>query len=270
MSKKNETDQNKPLKRAWSALASMRLFCILAFFIALWFAVALGLYPKYFALFQEMDRSVLLRWLFSGNLFGDPVRIWLMGLVAVIFLLGLNLGACVLDDFAGLLRLSSKNGAARAKLSKLSILIVHLSYIVILSGHLTTAISGYRISVPLAQGKMISAGPADFKIRCEEASVFAGKKKGQLKAVATLTFDPNGENEKTVALQQGKTFWRNGVMVDLEANMNKPAGAGKAAAKQAVSIPSVRLTKNHGLYLDALGGILFFIGIVVRMIFRND
>jgi hypothetical protein len=263
---------NGVLTKAWRSLASMRLFCILAFIIAFWFSCSLVLYLKYFALFKEIDRNVLADWLFSRNLFGDPVRIWLLGLIALVALLGLNLAACVLDDFAALLRIiSRKNGSSRVALSKLSILIVHVSYIVILSGHLTTAVSGYRISLDAAPGKTIGAAPLPFKMRCEKAVIIKGMR-GRIMATGVITMNPGGDNEKKIVLKPGKTVWYDGVMIDMEAKMKKKAASGgaKAAFSPADATPAVRLTKNYGLYLDAVGGLIFFFGIIMRMIFRKE
>ncbi|MFA6450417.1 MAG: hypothetical protein WCX65_13160 [bacterium] len=268
----NVSGNNGFIAKAWRALASMRLFCILAFLIAFWFSAALLLYLKYFALFKEIDRNVLIDWLFSKSLFGDPVRIWLLGLIALIALLGLNLAACMLDDFAMLLRLlKRKNGSSRFALSKLSILVVHLSYIIILSGHLTTAVSGYRLTLDIAPGKTIGGAPVPFTMRCDKAEIIVGMR-GRLMATGVMTMNPGRDNEEKIVLKPGKSIWYNGVMIDMEAKTKRKASPGGAIIKfaPADATPAVRLTKNYGLYLDAVGGIIFFIGIIMRMMFRKE
>jgi hypothetical protein len=266
------------IKNAWRALASMRLFCILAFAIAAWFTAALFLYPKYSVLFREIDRNVLFHWLFASSPFGDPVRIWLLGLIALVAILGLNLAACVADDFTSLSRmLKKRNGSSRAAISKLTILLVHISYVLILSGHLITAVSGYRISVAAEPGKIIGGPQIPFTMRCVKANVFEGMKgtkglRGRLMAKGVVVVNSGAVNEKKIFLKPGKTVWYGGVMIDMEARMNKNIAAGNTTApfSPADATPSVRLTKNYGLYFDAVGGLLFFIGIVMRMIFRKE
>ncbi len=250
----------------------MRLFCILAFLIAFWFMGALVLYPKYFALFKEMDRNVLFDWLLSGSLFGDPVRPWLAGLIAIVAVLGLNLAACVIDDLIFFFRLAAnKSIPRRIAFSKLSLFVVHLSYIVILSGHFTTATTGYRVSMDVSPGKMLAGAPAPFKMRCEKAEVISGMR-GRLMASAVITIDPGGENEKTLRIMPGRTTWLNGVMLDMEAKLKKPnrGGAGPLPKlKPSDASPALKMTKNFGLIFDTIGSALFFIGIVLRVIFRK-
>lgn len=225
-----------------------------------------------------MDKSVLIHWLAAGRFFGDPVRFWFVSLVFLIFLLGVNLFLCILDDISIFATIKRNTGMfSTISMLKLSVLITHLSYIIILSGHLTTAISGYRVSFDVKPGVTLDKTPAPFTIRCDGIETFKGGK-NRIMMNAKAALNPGESGEKAIVLKQGKTIWYKGVMIDVEAISPSPSvtAAGqnntqnkKGSAKKQKVETKIRLTKNYGLFLDAAGSILFFIGIAMRMIFRK-
>ncbi len=278
MSSEKKINGNGAKRSLRDVLASMELFCVLSALIAVWFSVSLGLYPKYSAVFDRMDKSVLIHWLTSDHFFSDPVRFWFVSLVFLIFLLGVNLFLCILDDLSAFASIARIGGMlSRTSLLKLSVLITHLSYIIILSGHLTTAITGYRVSFDIKSGATLDKTPAPFAVRCDGIETFTGGK-GRVMMIAKAALNPGGTGEKTVMLKQGKTIWYKGVMIDVEAVTSNPAGTSsgqnktpnkKGISKEQKVETKIRLTKNYGLFLDAAGSILFFIGIAMRLILRK-
>ncbi|HOO55504.1 MAG TPA: hypothetical protein PLN69_01695 [bacterium] len=261
----NNTSNNSSLfSLVWKTLGSMKLFCVLAFAIAFWFVVSMAIYPFFYDTFDLMDKNVLLDWFLHGEC--SIVKAWFSVLLLLMFILALNLSVCVIEDILIFNRLLKSGAALKPVLGRLSIFIVHLSYIVIISGHFITAVSGFRTTAPLVEGEVYEIPTAGYSIRCEQVSLDKGGG-GRLFASSVFTVESGG-NTKSIAVKQGKTLWLRGVMIDVELPVQNKKALNAGKKNSTPALPVIRLTRNYGLIFDVIGFPLFFIGMIMRIIFR--
>lgn len=274
------------LKRWWTALGSMQLFYSLALLISFWFFMALVIYPRYFKVFNALEETTIIEWLSKAGDGACPVRGWLLALLILIAMLTINLAACVVDDCRRIKKLGQKgkNGNGSV-IGRISILVIHLSYIILILGHLVSAMFGTKHAFILQEGLLINDARLPFTMQCNEiASVM--DEHNRATPVATIVLDPGAAGEKEIELRSKETVFAGGRLLVLGTSAVKPEnshadelqgggggsgdGAGNTAAqKQEVkTVPVARVMENPGLPIDLAGGIMFFLGVALRMLFR--
>jgi hypothetical protein len=260
------------LSKAWSALGSMQLFCYLSVTISGWFMVLLVFYPNYIKAVSGMNDRVLLRWLLDCNdPASDPVRGWLVVLCAMMFALAINLSVCVIEDAAVLGRLGKKGVGARQFLARTGILLMHLSYIVVILGHFTTSVAGFRVQLDLAEGGKYRNSSFPFEIGTGKITTVPDPMTGaNMVSAVKLVLNGGGFADRKINMKVKHTIWVGKYLLSLNYRTQKNEGSLRSSSSNAVRcIPVLRVAENPGLKVLIAGGMLFFAGIVIRMLFRN-
>ncbi len=269
----NNRNTNWARKR-WDDLGSIQLFNFLAILISFWFFLSLIVYPRYFKIFDSMEEAVLLNWLLETGSEAHPIRGWLLVLLLLIALLTINLIVCIVDDFGAVVRMIRAGRTGNGNLiSRTSIFIIHLSYFILILGHLMSATVGFKLSYELDESMLISDSRIPFTVRCEQIEMVKDDH-GRLAPIVTALINPGGADEKTLELRKDYTVFQTGrilVLTTRKIEQGKDDSHeydhGKKAEKPEI-VTMLRVIKNPGLPVDFAGGILFFVGMTLRMIFR--
>jgi hypothetical protein len=139
------------LKRIWHFCGSVKVTFWLLLTIAL--SLALGsYYVKYNPqIFKHMNHSLFQDW-FSLHGQYYPGKIWwLVMLLLSLFALGINTGICTLNRLMNLLSIR-KQMSTKMFLLKITPSLTHICFLVMLSGHLLSMISGYNGMLPVEAG----------------------------------------------------------------------------------------------------------------------
>ena len=266
------TEQKSFMQKAWSALGSMRLFFFLSVLIAFWCVVLLAMYPRYIVAVYSLNDYVVLDWLLSGqNPDAAPLRGWLVALGAMMALLSVNLIVCVIEDMRILFRLIGRKAAAGTVLGRTGILLMHLAYVTVISGHFLTACTGYKISFVPEQQKSYSFEQTDLKVRVHKMKTGPDQKKpgAQVVKMVRLTIEDQAGSEM-LPLKNRQTIQHKGRLLTL--NMAREGIEGCPDPEKGLLVcnpPEIKIAKNPGLPVTILGALIFFPGIVLRMIFRS-
>ena len=279
------TENTGYIRKCWAAFGSMQLFFSLALLISFWFFISLVIYPNYFNVFNALEEITVIQWLLNSGDNACPVRGWMITLLILIALMTVNLAVCVVNDFNLIKKVrSKKNNGNGGIVGRVSILIIHLSYIILILGHLASAALGTKYSFDLMEGELIKDANLPFTIQCSHiASVMDEHNKPV--PVATIAINPGDAGEKEVKLCKSETVFSSRrlivmgtrVVKPMEDQSNEYKGRGarslgaenKAAQKQeVVTVPVARVIDNPGLPIDIAGGIMFFLGMALRMLFR--
>lgn len=261
-------------RKCWADLGSIQLFNYLALLISFWFFLSLIVYPHYFKIFNGMEETVLLKWLLETGSAVHPIRGWLLVLLLLVTLLTINLAICVVNDFGVIVRMIRAGRTGNGNLiGRASIFIIHLSYIILILGHLVSATVGFKLSYELDEGMLISDSRIPFTVRCEQIEMVKDDH-GRPAPIVTALINPGGPGEKTLKLRKGNTVFQAGRLLVLATRKIEPGkensheyNRGKKAEKPEI-VPVLRVMKNPGLPVDFVGGILFFVGMALQMIFR--
>ncbi|WP_419655636.1 uncharacterized protein Dvar_47300 [Desulfosarcina variabilis str. Montpellier] len=143
------------MKSIWNAIGDIRVaFVLLIAASATLFTGALYAGGN-FSLFHELNRHRIQDWL-PGQLSSQPDLVWWIPLLFFIMgLLGLNTFACATTRMARLIRQRHSMAAGRF-MHLLMPSMVHLLFIMIMIGHLTTFTTGEWQTLPLVAGKSVS------------------------------------------------------------------------------------------------------------------
>jgi hypothetical protein len=139
------------LKRIWHFFGNVKVTFWLLLIIV--FSLALGsYYVKYNPqIFKYMNHSLFQDW-FSLHGQYYPEKIWWLGMLLLsLFALGINTGICTMNR---LISLFSKRRQMSTKIFFLKITpsLTHICFLVMLSGHLLSMISGYNGMLPVEIG----------------------------------------------------------------------------------------------------------------------
>jgi hypothetical protein len=235
--------------------------------------VLLLFYPNYIKAVAGMNDRILLQWLLDRNdPGGDPVRSWLVVLCVMMFVLAINLGVCVIEDAAILIRLGRKGTGARPFLARLGILLMHLSYIVVITGHLTCSVAGFRVQIDLKEGGIYRNASFPFEIESGKMTTMPDPMTGAtLVNSVRLVLNGSAFDHKEVRLKVKQTIWVGKYMLSLNYRTEKNEECLESSNGLAVrNVPVLRVAENPGLKVIIAGAFIFFIGIVIRMLFRTN
>jgi hypothetical protein len=150
------------LKRIWHFFGNVKVTLWLLLIIT--FSLALGsYYVKYNPqLFKYINRSLFQEW-FSLHGQYYPGKIWwLVMLLLSLFALGINTVICTLNRLMNLFS-NRKQISNKIFLLRITPSLTHICFLVMLSGHLLSMISGYNVVLPVEAGAKTSL-PAQAKI----------------------------------------------------------------------------------------------------------
>jgi len=144
--------------RLWRWLASVRLTAWLLLLLSVNLAVG-SLYLKFNAVvLSSLNRIRVQDWLLQNARSTFPVSWWIWTLGAVLLLLGLNTAACSADRFLELLRQRRSMPSLAFVVSMLPTLI-HVSFGVVLLGHVISACGFTELSVDVAPPRQVGIAP---------------------------------------------------------------------------------------------------------------
>jgi hypothetical protein len=150
------------LKRIWHSFGSVKVTFWLLLIIA--FSFALGsYYVKYNPqIFKQMNHSLFQDWFsLHGQYYPEKIW-WLVMLLLSLFALGINTCICTLNRLISLFS-NRKQMSNKIFLLKIIPSLTHICFLVMLSGHLLSMISGYNVVLPLEAGVKTSL-PAQAEI----------------------------------------------------------------------------------------------------------
>lgn len=148
------------MKTIWNAIGDIRVaFVLLVAASATLFTGAIYAGDN-FSLFQELNRHRVQDWL-PAQLASQPDLVWWIPLLFLIMgLLGLNTFACATTRMARLIR--QRRSMSRGRFLHLMMpSLVHLLFIMIMIGHLTTFTTGVWQTLPLVAGKSLTIDAID-------------------------------------------------------------------------------------------------------------
>ena len=139
------------MKALWDFCSEVKVNCWLLLAVSLDLTIGSFYIKNYPDLFNPLNFSLIQDWYInSGRLF--PGRIWWFGtLLILLFLLGFNTLVCALKRLLQLWPKRKQQGA-KIFLVKITPAFIHLSFLIILSGHFISLIIGYHQVVPVASG----------------------------------------------------------------------------------------------------------------------
>jgi hypothetical protein len=183
------------IREAFNRLSSLRLtFYLLLAVAALLLGGSISASQNY-ALFTTMNGVPLIFWLRVHLLKDWPVCVWLLFLILVLLILALNTFCCSLSRLSTLYRERSIRTGRRLFFALMPSLI-HLSFLIILAGHLATFTMGWVDHHPVQVGKeiQISKASGNWKVASIERRLFPShsKLKNRLSQVTVDLVTENG------------------------------------------------------------------------------
>jgi hypothetical protein len=139
------------LKRIWHLFGSVKVTFYLLLVIA--FSFALGsYYVKYNPqIFKHLSNSLFQDWFsLHGQYYPEKIW-WLVMLLLSLFALGINICVCTLNRLM-ILFSNRKQMSNKIFLLKITPSLTHICFLVMLSGHLLSMISGYNAVLPVEAG----------------------------------------------------------------------------------------------------------------------
>ncbi len=259
------------IETVWDTLCSTNLFCALSLLIAFWMIVLLLVYPKFIPQINEMNERVLFEWMLYGTPESAFLRGWLAALCIIAAALGANLTACLINDVVILTAMMKKKAGNRQIAAKISVLLMHLAYVTILTGHLISSSTGCKVAYDIEPGITYKSEKVPFSMKCTGIKNDMHPKSGMTVDEATFTLAGGAFNGKNITIGYKTTVRSGGYLFSLNSRRDtsgiahlKP-GSKQAPAKQ---IPWVRVVRNPGIDIIISGGILFFLGTIARMLTR--
>ena len=139
------------LKKIWHFFGSVKVTFYLLLIIT--FSFALGsYYVKYNPqIFKQINHSLFQDWFsLHGQYYPEKIW-WLVMLLLFLFALGINICICTLNRLMSLFS-NRKQMSNKIFLLKIIPSLTHICFLVMLSGHLLSMISGYNVVLPVEAG----------------------------------------------------------------------------------------------------------------------
>lgn len=185
-------------KRLWKMLASLRLSLWLLLAAAVNLVVGAIYLTLYLPTLGSLNRLPLDRWLREVGLVHPSISWWLLTLLALLVLLGVNAVVCSLDrlrSLAAAFRGPEKGPAMVRAIPTL----IHLLFLGVLAGHLLLSLSGYRREWAMTAGQTVALDGGQRITLVEENRTFHAEPatiRGLLRqAEWTLTLEEDGRSE---------------------------------------------------------------------------
>lgn len=137
------------LRRIWKLCGSVRVTFYLLMLVSFNLAIASFYVKSYPYIFRPLNDFLLQDWfrLYGQN---NPDKIWwLWTMFGLLFALGFNTGICTLDRLRNLLA-GGQNMDMRVFLLKITPSLIHICFLIMLSGHLISMISGLNKRIPVS------------------------------------------------------------------------------------------------------------------------
>ena len=150
------------LRKLWRFCGDVRVNLFLLLLISSNLAIGSFYVNRYPQIFRPLNNFLLQDWYgLYGNNYPDKIW-WLWTMFGLLVALGLNTGICMLDRITKLLT-KGKQMNIKIFLLKITPSIIHLCFLIILVGHLTSMISGFNKVMPITN-EIDSALPIQAKL----------------------------------------------------------------------------------------------------------
>lgn len=246
------------INRLWNQLTSTRLCFWILNLLTLNLVIG-GLYSKFDGRYRQLNSELFFTWL-SNNLDGNCW--WLISLMILLFLLGLNTFACSCQRINQLWQ-RRHNNPLKTNMILLCPTLMHLCFLLILSGHALTEFTGLKEKISAKAGKHITIQQTVVNVTKQSNSYrTTGPLAGHLQqSSAQLTFIDH-DQQQTKHVEVLTPLWHNGVTYHL-------ALAGKTTPKQQPRLV-INIKQDTGLSLILLGnGLMCLLMLIYFLTTRN-
>ncbi len=242
----------------WNQLTSTRLCFWILNLLSLNLVIG-GLYAKFDGRYRQLNSELFFSWL-SNNLDGQCW--WLISLMALLLLLGLNTFACSCQRINQLWQ-RRHNNPLKTNMLLLCPTLMHLCFLLILSGHALTEFSGLKEKMIAKEGKQITIQQTLVEVtKLNNLYRTTGPLAGHLQqssAQLTFTHDDQSQTKQVAVLSP---LWHNGITYHL-------ALAGKPAPGQQPRLV-INVKHDTGLTLILLGnGLMCLLMLIYFLTIRN-
>lgn len=143
------------IKKIWNALGSIKFTFWLLMVAAVLFLIGSISTDIYFPFFKNMSETRIQDWIIRNMPSNWQTAWWLPAIIAVLFLLGINTVICTASRIAALV---SKRNAESAYQFTVALIpsVIHILFIIVLSGHVVTMALGKWIRMPLDQDAVVT------------------------------------------------------------------------------------------------------------------
>ena len=149
------------VKALWRFLTSVKLSLYLLFLLALNLTIG-AYYIKYYPdIFRPLNQMLFQEWF---KIFGDEKSWWIFSLFFLLVSLGINTGACTLERLAGLW-VKRRGSAFGQFFLKLSPSLMHIFFLIALSGHALSVFTGAQKVIPIKAGDTIPVALGTLEIK---------------------------------------------------------------------------------------------------------
>ena len=195
------------MRKIWNFLSNLKLTYWLLLLICINLAVG-SFYLKYsFSVFHTLNRYLIQDWLLQIGQHHFIQIWWLVSLFLLLFILFLNTWACTINRLIGLMK-RRQGMTTRSFWVKIAPSIIHICFIIIISGHFLSEVAGSNKVIKLSQKQVmdIKDKSAPIKIQVTNSQMIKHDQpevlKGRIKAcLANLVIiDGQDHYSKTVRI----------------------------------------------------------------------
>ena len=279
------SEGNSFIQRTWAALGSLRFFWWISMFIVGIFLIGCivgkgGIYP---GVSSSLDGDILLRWLTGPGGSSYPiVRVWIIGIIILVFLLGVNLGVRLVSDIGGLWRLflewkkSDSAGSGLVMTRKFSLILMHGSIILLMLVHLISSTTGFKISgFELHPGGIIKHKKLPYDLYCEKIIMSKRDPRGG-PSRPSVVLRPMVPDSKPFIIPKPPwgSGWHDGYFYRIYAEYSKPK-AGEVAdrrdrwKRRKLIALKLGINRIYGIYPLLAAGVLLMSGLALHMVLRR-
>ena len=279
------SEGNSFIQRTWAALGSLRFFWWVSMSIVGIFLIGCivgkgGIYP---VPSSSLDGEILLRWLTGPGGSSYPiVRVWIIGIIILVFLLGVNLSVRLVSDIGVLRRLflewknSHTPGSGLAMTRKFSLILMHGSIILLMLVHLISCTTGFKISgFELHLGKIIKHKKLPYDLYCERIIMSKRDPRGG-PSRPSVVLRPMVPDSKPFIIPKPPwgSGWHDGYFYRIYAEYSKPK-PGEVAdrrdrwKRRKLIALKLGINRIYGIYPLLAAGVLFMSGAALHMILRR-
>ncbi|EAT16008.1 hypothetical protein HTZ97_08195 [Desulfuromonas acetoxidans] len=154
-----------------------------------------GLYAMFDGRYRQLNMTLFPQWIHDNF---DTQCWWLITLMLVLALLGANTFACSVQRLQQLWQRRRAN-SWRTNLVLLSPTLMHLCFLLILSGHALTEFSGLKENLPISTGQQLHLDNTAIEVLSQSNTLYGdGPLNGVLRqSQAQLRFTRNGQQHET-------------------------------------------------------------------------
>jgi len=264
--------------RIWRGLGSLRLFWWLCLSISsIFYFGVMGIKGGAVHGFKEMNKQILIDWVRGPGIEKPLILGWLFIVALLVMLLSMNLTVRLSSEIKTIHKLhldwknKGKKGSGIILLRKASIFLMHFSVVLMILIHLTSSVSGVKLSGPvLSKGHVIKHPLLPFSLECKNIIRPSGKNLGK-HARPTVVLKPANSDLPSFKIpgwHQGYYYNIYADYIDVEPESVKPGETPKKP-REKIGLKLAVNTLNVVYFLMAAAS-LCFIGIILHLSVRPE